>query len=137
MERRDIPSSEIYPFLIEPEKVDKERVRSMIGDYDPKIVPPVPVFEIPEPFRANGWKYVLPDGNTRWLFAHATSGVVSAALFAADERMSAEANGLAPFRHIGDPNLYRKTLGIYLLQEGISGRVDVALAETALSENNE
>lgn len=81
MERREIDTGKIHSYLIDPERVEPEKTLAALGEYDYLKVPPIPVFEIPESLRTNGLEYALPDGNSRWLFGHVTSGKVLAIVF--------------------------------------------------------
>jgi hypothetical protein len=120
MQQLILPSEEIYPYQFEVNKIDFEQWRRLAWiDYDFMKVPPIPVYEIPEEFRMNSWKYMLPDGNHRWLYGHVTAGRVSAILLLPKEEIKIEEWGMAPFRHANNPKIYERTLGIYKLQENI------------------
>lgn len=81
MERKEIDTGKIHSYLIDPGLVETEKTLAALGEYDYLKVPPIPVFEIPENLRTNGLEYALPDGNSRWLFGHVTSGKVLAIVF--------------------------------------------------------
>ncbi len=142
MEKLILPSEEVYPFLFETDKIDPRSVLILLakrfsqrddienlsidelqilaGKYNFLEVPPIPVFSLPEEFQKNGWKYVLPDGNKRWLYGHITAQKVSAILFLPDEKIDPENSWVAPFRHMHHENIYSKTLKIYAHQQWIS-----------------
>ena len=139
MEKLIISSEEVYPFMYEQGKIDRKEVLGILAKqfheminidhlswdelellarkYDFMQVPPFPVFSIPEEFRKKGWKYVLPDGNKRWLYGHVTAKQVSAILFLPDEKIDPENSWVAPFRHMHNENIYSKTLQIYAYQQ--------------------
>ena len=120
MQQLILSSSEVYTYLFEMDKISKGEVLSRIwNDYDFQKVLPIPVYNIPEELEINGWKYLLPDGNHRWLYGHVTAGKVAAILLLPDERIQIEEWGMAPFRKSNDPDLYNKTLRIYCYQQGI------------------
>ncbi|MFZ3232292.1 MAG: hypothetical protein WA194_01950 [Patescibacteria group bacterium] len=81
MERREIDTGKIHSYLIDPERIEPEKTLAALDGYDYLKVPPIPVFEIPEGLRTNDLEYALPDGNSRWLFSHVTSGKVLAIVF--------------------------------------------------------
>lgn len=81
MERKEIDTGKIHPFLIDPELIENEKTLAALGEYNYLKVPPIPVFEIPKSLRTDGFEYALPDGNSRWLFGHVTSGKVLAIVF--------------------------------------------------------
>lgn len=120
MQQLILPSSEIYPYLFEVDKIDIKQWRRLAwANYDFLKVPPIPIYEIPGELRRNSWKYVLPDGNHRWLYGHVTARKVSAILLLPKEEIKIEEWNMAPFRNAHNPDLYKKTLGIYRLQQNL------------------
>ena len=120
MQHLILPSLEIYPYLFEIDKIAVEQWKKLAWvDYNFQKVPPIPVFEIPEEFRKNSWKYALPDGNHRWLYGHVTAWKVSAILILPNEEIKIDDWNMAPFRNSANPDLYKKTLGIYRLQQNL------------------
>ena len=73
-------------------------------------VPPIPVYEIHEELRINDLKYILPDGNHRWLYGHVTAERVSVILLLPEEQIQIEEWQMAPFKNSNKVNLYDKTL---------------------------
>ena len=120
MQRLILPSSEIYPYQIEVDKIIPEEVMEIIwSNYDFQKVPPIPVYEIPEELRLRWWKYAFPDGNRRWLYGHVTSQRVLTILLDPSEKIDIEWWGMANFRNAHNPDLYKKTLWVYRYQERI------------------
>lgn len=62
-----------------------------------KNTPPVPLFEIPESLRTTEHRYMLAsDGSHRWAAAFAAGAMLEGILYAEDEKIDAERDGICP-----------------------------------------
>ena len=76
-------------------------------------IEPLPVFEIPQELREEGFEYVLVDGNHRKEVALLLDQEISSIIYEPHEQPNPERDGLAPFRHHDDPRLYEKLILFY------------------------
>ena len=78
-----------------------------------KDIPPIPVFEIPQELREDGFEYVLADGCHRREAAIALNQESPVAIYNPTEKIDPTRDNLAPFRHHNDPRLYEKLIFFY------------------------
>jgi hypothetical protein len=74
----------------------------------------VPVYEIPQEYRRAHYKYLLIDGAHRKKTARFLNKSLPAIIFEPGEEIKPDEQGLAPFKHSSDKDLYQKILTFYV-----------------------
>lgn len=82
-------------------------------------IPPVPVYSIPGDLIEDNLRFILLDGNHRRNAAEHLELLLPVAIYDLEEEISLE-DGLAPFRHMNNPELYSRLLMCYTHRKEIS-----------------
>lgn len=80
-------------------------------------IPRVPVFEIPIELKAEGYQFILMDGNWRRNTAEYLKKYLPSALYRIGEKVDTQKDGLAYFRHSTDPRIYEKLLHAFNIRK--------------------
>ena len=117
MQKANLDPKTIHSFM--PAGLD-----SLLRDYVKQNgwdnVPPIPVFEIPQELREDGFKYVLADGNHRKEVALSLVQKVPSIIYEPHEQPSPERDGLASFKHHNDQTLYKKLVLFYIKRKELT-----------------